>query len=62
MSVEIPPDEVLPCGCLLRCSVVEDGVKTLTIIPCRPSCKNFNNALDLARDASLPIERIVGLP
>ncbi len=29
---EIPPDETLPCGCVLRCTIA-GGVKTLTVIP-----------------------------
>ena len=51
----VPPDEVLPCGCVLRCAVV-DGVTALTIAPCRTSCANYRNALGMADDAALPVE------
>jgi hypothetical protein len=43
----IPPDEVLPCGCVLRCAVV-DGVNTLTVTPCRQTCRNYLNLLGMA--------------
>ncbi len=51
----VPPDEVLPCGCVLRCAVV-DGVNVLTLIPCRTSCPNYRNAIGLATDSDVPIE------
>jgi hypothetical protein len=51
----IPPDEVLPCGCLLRCAVI-DGVNTLTVIPCRTTCRNYRNALGLADEKGLDVE------
>lgn len=51
----IPPDEVLPCGCVLRCAVVE-GVNTLTLIPCRLSCVNYRNALGLADEKGIAPE------
>lgn len=54
-SDSIPSDEVLPCGCVLRCAVVE-GVNTLTLIPCRQSCVNYRNALGLAADKGLKPE------
>ena len=53
---EIPPDEVLPCGCVIRCSVI-DGVNTMTYIPCRETCDNYRNALGLADEKGLPVER-----
>lgn len=37
------PDDVLQCGCVLRCAVV-DGANTLTLIPCRQTCANYRNA------------------
>lgn len=55
MSEPIPADVVLPCGCLIRCAVI-DGVNTLTISPCRPSCRNLANALELAHDKGLEPE------
>ena len=35
---------------------VIDGVNTLTISPCRPSCRNLANALELARDKGIAPE------
>jgi hypothetical protein len=35
---------------------VVDGVNTLTISPCRQSCPNLANALDLARDKGIAPE------
>lgn len=52
----IPPDDVLPCGCVFRCSI-ESGVRTGTYIPCRQDCVNYRNMLDLARQRSKPVER-----
>jgi hypothetical protein len=51
----IPADEVLPCGCLIRCTVV-DGVNTLTISPCRTDCRNLANALELGREKGIAPE------
>ena len=51
----VPPDEVLPCGCVLRCAVV-GGVNTLTIIPCRLSCVNYRNTIGLAADYDVPVK------
>lgn len=51
---DIPPDEVLPCGCVLRCAVV-DGVNTLTYIPCRQSCVHYRSALGLAAELDVPV-------
>jgi hypothetical protein len=51
----IPPDEVLPCGCVTRCAVI-DGVNTLTYIPCRVTCRNYLNALGLAADKGIAPE------
>lgn len=45
-EVAIPEDVILPCGCVLRCSI-EAGERTLTVIPCHLSCKNLKDALDL---------------
>ena len=53
--LSIPPDEVLPCGCVLRCAVI-DGVNTLTLIPCRTSCVNYRNALGLADETGTNVE------
>lgn len=50
----IPPDEVLPCGCVLRCSV-DDGVNVLTIVPCREGCRNVQNAIALAAERRKPV-------
>ena len=51
---DIPPDTVLPCGCILRCAVI-DGTNTLTLIPCRQSCINYRNALGLAAEYDRPV-------
>lgn len=50
----LPPDEVLPCGCLMRCTIV-DGVKTGTYIPCRQDCKNYRDMLGLAQEGNKPV-------
>jgi hypothetical protein len=50
-----PDDVVLPCGCLIRCAVV-NGVNTLTISACRQNCRNLANALELARDRGIAPE------
>lgn len=52
----IPPDEVLPCGCILRCSI-EEGIKTFTFVPCHLKCINYKNAIKLAKEAGVRIER-----
>jgi hypothetical protein len=51
----IPPDEVLPCGCIMRCAVI-DGVNTLTVIPCRVTCRNYQNMLGLADEKGIAPE------
>jgi hypothetical protein len=58
MSDPIPADELLPCGCLLKCSVV-DGVNTLTYIPCSQTCVHYLNTIDLAQDANKPVTKKV---
>lgn len=52
----IPPDEVLSCGCVLRCGFGIDGTRILTLIPCRSTCQNYRNALSLAAEAGRPVE------
>jgi len=47
VSDEIPPDRVLPCGCFIR-ALILDGVRTVTIAPCKVSCVNYRNTLSLA--------------
>jgi hypothetical protein len=51
---DIPPDTVLPCGCILRCSI-EAGVNTLTVIPCKLSCVHYRNMLGLADERDVPV-------
>ena len=51
----IPPDVVLPCGCIIRCSVV-DGVNTMTLIACRPTCTTVRDTLQLADELDKPAE------
>jgi hypothetical protein len=55
-SDSIPPDEVLPCGCVLRCAVVDEGVRTLTLIPCRTSCVNYRKVLRLTAEKGITPE------
>jgi hypothetical protein len=52
---DIPPDEVLPCGCVLRYSIVEE-VRTLTYIPCHLDCRNYLNTLELASEENIPVD------
>lgn len=54
MPGEIPPDQVLSCGCLLRCSVIE-GVNTLTVVPCRAGCTNYEDVMGLAAKKDVPV-------
>lgn len=58
MSDQMPPDELLPCGCLLKCSVV-DGVKTLTYIPCKETCVHYRATLRLAQETKTPVTKQV---
>jgi hypothetical protein len=51
----VPDDVVLPCGCLIRCAVI-DGTNTMTISPCRPDCRNLANTLDLAQGKGIAPE------
>ena len=51
----IPPDQVLPCGCLMRCSV-EDGIRVTTYIPCNDDCVNYREMLTEVRKRGKPIE------
>ena len=53
---DIPPDEVLPCGCVIRCTI-ENGVKTMFYIPCRETCVNYRNALGLADEMDRPVTK-----
>jgi hypothetical protein len=52
---DIPPDEVLPCGCIIRCSIVE-GVNTLTVIPCEQSCVHYRNLIGMGEDKGISIQ------
>ena len=54
-SDDIPPDELLPCGCLLRYTVV-DGVKTMTISPCRMNCRTLADTLRLGMEKGIAPE------
>lgn len=51
-----PEVAVLPCGCVLT-RKIEDGVRVLQIAPCRTDCVNLRNALALADENGLPVER-----
>ena len=50
-----PDDDLLPCGCLLRYSVV-DGVNTMTVSPCHQSCPNLAVVLGLGRGKGIAPE------
>jgi hypothetical protein len=52
---DCPDDEVQPCGCLLRFAVV-DGVRTMTVSPCRLGCPNLASALALADEMGKNVE------
>lgn len=54
----IPEDAVLPCGCLLRCSIV-DGIRTLTYVPCKETCVHYRAALGLAQETDTPVTKEV---
>ena len=51
----VPPDDVLPCGCVLHCAIV-NGRREMQITPCRLGCRNLANALGLADVSELPVE------
>ncbi len=56
VHVSVPSgDEVLPCGCIFRCSIV-DGVKTGTYIPCKQTCVNYQNMLKMSAEKSMTIK------
>jgi hypothetical protein len=71
-SEPIPPDDVLPCGCIIRCSIEPyptwvhvtplgaPGIRTLTYIPCRMNCPNYLNTLKLAHKADITVTRRIG--
>jgi hypothetical protein len=50
-----PDDDLLPCGCLLRYSVV-DGMNTMTVSPCRLGCPNFATVLGMADEEGKDVE------
>lgn len=52
---DIPPDEVLPCGCVVRC-IISDDVRTLVIIPCTQGCPNYHDMIEMALEDDLPVE------
>lgn len=52
---DIPPDEVLPCGCFVRC-IISDGVNTVVIIPCKQDCPNYHDMIGMALEDGLPVE------
>lgn len=51
----IPEPVTLPCGCFIN-PVVENGVNTFKITPCRLGCTNLANALGLADEQGKPVE------
>lgn len=51
---DMPPDEVLPCGCIMR-SIISDGVEVLVIIPCRKDCPNYSDVIEMAMQDGLPV-------
>ena len=53
--METPDPVTLPCGCFIDC-VVENGVNTLKISPCRMDCANLRNALDLGNEKGIAPE------
>ena len=52
---DTPADDLLPCGCLLRYSVV-DGVKTMTVSPCRMNCPNLIDTLKMGQEKGITSE------
>jgi hypothetical protein len=50
-----PEDVVLPCGCFIKCVVV-DGRNEMQISPCRMNCINLQNAIGLAEEKPVPVE------
>lgn len=52
---DIPPDDVLLCGCIIRCAI-EEGRRVMKFIPCRKTCRNLALTLEMAKERSLPVE------
>lgn len=52
---EIPEPDVLPCGCVITYTIV-DGVKTMTMSPCRTSCDSVRWVREEALTQGKPVE------
>jgi len=51
---DIPGDRVMPCGCLLRCAIIE-GERTLKLFPCRITCRNIQTLLQAAEERGIDV-------
>ncbi len=55
VSDDVPPDQVLPCGCLLRCVIAEEG-KILKFFPCKETCNNVTMLMFMAKEKGIPVD------
>ena len=53
--MDTPELVTLPCGCFIN-PVIEGGVKTLKVSPCKVGCVNLRNLLGLADEENKPVE------
>lgn len=58
-DVHVPDPVVLSCGCLIRCAL-EEGVRTMFLIPCRKGCENVRKTLVIAVEQGKNIEHRKG--
>jgi hypothetical protein len=52
---DIPNDDLLPCGCVLRYSMAGD-IKTMTVIPCQMNCRNLIATLEMGMEKGIAPE------
>lgn len=52
---ELPPDQVLDCGCLIKCRI-EDGTRVMKVVACRAGCPSVAVVLGEADRQGKPAE------
>jgi hypothetical protein len=53
----VPETVVFTCGCVLS-AAIEDGLRILTISPCRPDCPLLLTTVGMAEDDDVPVYRV----
>jgi hypothetical protein len=51
---DTPPDQVLPCGCVLRCVDTGQG-QEFQIVPCKLDCQVVRHAMTEAERQGKPV-------